>query len=80
MSLHFLICIMGRVLPPSLRFFSFRSNDIQAKQLAWHIVGAQVNPIQPLAGAYYEIDNGWILVLESYIVFTGVRQTWFAPH
>lgn len=33
---------------------SFGSNNLQAEQLTWHILGAQVEPIQPSVGATYE--------------------------
>ena len=53
---------MGLVMPPSLSYSVLGQMTLQ-KQLAWHIVGAQVNPVQPSVGVYYETDNGWILVM-----------------
>lgn len=36
------------------KLLSFGSNNLQAKQLTWHIVGAHVEPIQPSVGASHE--------------------------
>lgn len=38
----------------SSKLSSFGSNNLQAEQLTWHIVGARVEPIQPSVGASCE--------------------------
>lgn len=67
-------------MTPSLSYSIVGQVNIQTKQLAWHTVHAQINPIQPSVFAYYEAGCGQILVPGSFIEPSKVKPTWFAPH